>query len=82
VLKRALVAAATAVTAGLLLATPANADPDDSPCELAISYFCRFVPVAPDLDRDLDLTQQQQVDPNAPPPDTLPVMDPCAAGCI
>jgi len=76
------VAAATAVTAGLLLATPANADPDDSPCELAISYFCRFVPVAPDLDRDLDLTQQQQVDPNAPPPDTLPVMDPCAAGCI
>ena len=75
-------AAATAVTAGLLLATPANADPDDSPCELAISYFCRFVPVAPDLDRDLDLTQQQQVDPNAPPPDTLPVMDPCAAGCI
>jgi len=76
------VAAATAVTAGLLLATPANADPDDSPCELAISYFCRFVPVAPDLDRDLDLTQQQQVDPTAPPPDTLPVMDPCAAGCI
>ena len=75
-------AAATAVTAGLLLATPANADPDDSPCELAISYFCRFVPVAPDLDRDLDLTQQQQVDPTAPPPDTLPVMDPCAAGCI
>ena len=81
-LKRTLVAGATVVTAGLLLASPANADPDDSPCELAISYFCRFVPVAPDLDRDLDLTQEQQVDPNAPPPDTLPVIDPCAAGCI
>ena len=81
-MKRTLIAAATAVTAGLLLAAPANAGPNDSPCELAISYFCRFVPVAPDLDHDLDLTQQQQVDPNAPPPDSLPVFDPCAAGCI
>lgn len=80
-LKTTLIAAATAVTAGLLLATPANADPDDSPCELAISYFCRFIPVAPDLDHDLDLTQRP-VDPNAPPPDSLPAADPCAAGCI
>jgi len=79
---KTLIAAATAITAGLLLAAPANADPDGSPCELAISYFCRFVPAAPDLDHDLDLTQQQPVDPNAPPPDTLPVVDPCAAGCI
>ena len=22
------------------------------------------------------------VDPNAPPPESLPVLDPCAAGCI
>jgi len=83
VLKRVVIAAATALAAGgLLLAAPANADPGDGPCELAISYFCKFVPVAPDLDHDLDLTQVQPVDPNVPPPDSLPVLDPCASGCI
>jgi hypothetical protein len=81
-LMRTAVAAVAALAAGMLLAAPANADPDDSPCELAISYFCKFVPVAPDLDHDLDLSQQQPVDPNAPPPDSLPVINPCAAGCI
>jgi hypothetical protein len=79
-LKRTVVAAVAALAAGLLLAGPASAGPNDSPCELAISYFCKFVPVAPDLDHDLDLTQP--VDPNAPPPDSLPAIDPCAAGCI
>jgi hypothetical protein len=82
VLKRTAIAAAAVLTAGLLLAAPANADPGDNPCELAISFVCRFVPIAPDLDDDIDLTQQQAVDPNAPPPESLPVADPCAAGCI
>jgi hypothetical protein len=81
-LKRTAVVAAAALVAGMLLAGPADADPGDSPCELAISYFCKFVPIAPDLDHDLDVTQQQPVDPSAPPPDSLPVFDPCAAGCI
>ena len=81
-LKRTAIAAAAVLTAGLLLAAPANADPGDNPCELAISFVCRFVPIAPDLDDDIDLTQQQAVDPNAPPPESLPVADPCAAGCI
>ena len=81
-LKKALIAAATAVTAGLLLAAPANADPGDNPCEFAISYFCKFVPIAPDLYHDIDVTQGQQVDPTAPPPESRPVFDPCAAGCI
>jgi hypothetical protein len=83
VLKRTAIAAAAALAAGLLLSAPATAEPGDNPCELAINFLCRYVPIAPDLDHDVDLTQQQPpADPNAPPPDSLPVVDPCAAGCI
>jgi hypothetical protein len=82
VLRRTLIAAGAALAAGALFAIPASADPGDDPCEFAINYFCRFVPIAPDLEGDVDLTKQQPVDPNAPPPESLPVADPCAAGCI
>jgi hypothetical protein len=82
VLKRMSIAGATAVTAVLLFAAPTSAEPGDNPCELAITFLCRIVPVAPNLDHDVDLTQQQPVDPNAPPPESLPAVDPCAAGCI
>jgi hypothetical protein len=83
VLKRTAIAAAAALAAGVLLATPASAEPGDNPCEFAVNYFCRFIPIAPDLEGDVDLTQlQPPVDPNAPPPESLPVVDPCAAGCI
>jgi hypothetical protein len=82
VLKTTVIAAAAALGAGLLLAAPATAEPGDNPCELAISFLCKFVPIAPELDHDVDLTQQQPVDPNTPPPESLPVVDPCAAGCI
>jgi hypothetical protein len=83
VLKRTVIAAAGALTAGLLLAAPATGEPGDNPCELAVNFLCRFVPIAPDLEGDVDLTQQQPpLDPNAPPPESLPVVDPCAAGCI
>ena len=82
-LKRTVIGAAAALAAGILRATPANAEPGDNPCEFAINYFCRFIPIDPDLEGDVDLTQQQPpVDPNAPPPESLPVVDPCAAGCI
>jgi len=83
VLKRTVIATATALAAGLLLSAPATAEPGDNPCELAINFLCRFVPIAPDLDHDVDFTRQQPpADPNAPPPESLPVVDPCAAGCI
>jgi hypothetical protein len=83
VLKRTVIGAAVALAAGVLLAAPSAAEPGDNPCEIAISYICRFVPIAPDLEGDVDLTQQQPpVDPNAPPPESRPVVDPCAAGCI
>ena len=81
-LKRALTIVTSAVAAAAFFATPANADPGDNPCELAINFLCRFMPVAPDLDHDVDLTQLQPVDPNAPPPESLPVVAPCVAGCI
>ena len=80
--KRTLIAAAAALTAGIFLAAPADAQPGDNPCEFAINYFCKFMPIAPDLEGDVDLTQQQPVDTYAPPPESLPVVDPCAAGCI
>jgi hypothetical protein len=75
-------AAVAALAAGTLFAIPANAEPDDNPCQFAINYFCKFIPIAPNLEGDVDLTQQQPVDPNAPPPESLQVVDPCAAGCI
>jgi hypothetical protein len=77
------IATAAALATGLMLATPATAEPGDNPCELAITFLCQFVPLAPGLDHDVDLTQQQPpADPNAPPPDSLPAVDPCTAGCI
>jgi hypothetical protein len=83
VLKMTVIAAAATLTTGLLLAAPASAEPGDNPCELAVNFLCRFVLIAPDLEGDVDLTQQQPpLDPNAPPPESLPVVDPCAAGCI
>jgi hypothetical protein len=82
-LKGTVFAATSALMAGLLLAAPATAEPGDNPCELAVSFLCHFVPFAPGLDDDVDLTQQQPpAAPTAPPPDSLPVVDPCAAGCI
>jgi hypothetical protein len=82
VLKRTLIVAGATLAAGIFFAIPASADPGDNPCEFAINYFCKFIPIAPDLEGDVDLTQQQPVDPNAPPPESLPVVDPCTAGCI
>ena len=82
-LKRTVAAALAALAASVFLAGPAQAEPGDNPCALAVNFLCRFVPVAPDLDHDLDLTQlQPPPDPNAPPPESLPVVNPCAAGCI
>jgi len=83
VLKRTLIAAAAALAAGTLFAVPASAESGDNPCEFAINYFCKFIPIAPDLEGDVDLTKDRPpANPNAPPPDSLPVVDPFAAGCI
>jgi hypothetical protein len=67
---RTLVAsAAVAMAAGMLgWAAPAGAEPVDNPCELAIGLLCRFLPIAPELDHDVDLTVDQ--------PDIPPTMEP------
>lgn len=53
-----------------------NASPADDPCPLAMSFLCGFLPIAPDLDGDVDLTKQlPPADPTAPAPDSLPPAD-------
>jgi hypothetical protein len=78
------VTAVGALATALVLAVPASAEPGDNPCDFAINSICRFIPIAPDLEGSIDLTQQlPPADPNAPPPESLPVVNPCAAaGCI
>jgi hypothetical protein len=75
--------AAVLATAALTSAGQAIAQDGPPPCEFALAFFCNILPMAPDLDHDIDLTQQlPPTDPNAPPPESLPVVDPCATGCI
>jgi hypothetical protein len=82
-LRRAIIAAVGACGAAVSLAVPAAAQPDRPPCDLALSFVCNMIPMAPDLDHSVDLTDQlPPVDPNAPLPETLPPLDPCSAGCI
>ena len=83
VLKKATVAVLSALAVAVFLAVPGSAQPGENPCDLAINFFCKFVPIAPDLEDDIDLTQQlPPADPAAPPPESLPPADICAGGCI
>lgn len=61
VVKRAAIALTAAVTTGLCVAPPADADPGFDPCHASVMLLCRFVPMMPDLDHDIDLSQ----DPDA-----------------
>jgi hypothetical protein len=80
---RLLIAGTVAAIATLVSATPAVAQVSPPPCELALAFVCNLLPTAPDLEHGIDLTQNQPpADPNSPPPESLPVADPCAAGCI
>jgi hypothetical protein len=74
------------VTVGAVLAvslsSPAAADNSGGPCTLATSFLCRMVPMAPDLDHDIDLTTQlPPADPNQPPADSWGPANVCGAGC-
>lgn len=88
-IKKAIVLAAAASAVTLGVAAPASANPGD-PCPLAVSFLCNFVPIAPDLDHNIDLTQNsgtiagQPVPqmPSAPDYDYGPPADVCANGCI
>ncbi|MDT5078223.1 MAG: hypothetical protein QOJ80_2860 [Mycobacterium sp.] len=82
--------ASAAVIGGIAFAstclTPpaaALADPADDPCSLAVSFLCHFMPMAPNLDGDVDLTKQQPpADPADPRATAPPLTDICISGCI
>ncbi len=57
VLKRAAIILLGTVTTGLCLAAPAGADPGFDPCRSSVPFVCRMFPMMPDLDHDVDLTQ-------------------------
>jgi hypothetical protein len=54
--KSAIVALGVTV-AGVVAATPAGADPGNDPCASTRIPICRMLPIMPDLDHDIDLTQ-------------------------
>ncbi|WP_099022372.1 fibronectin-binding protein [Mycolicibacterium palauense] len=81
---RTLAAGAALITgpmlaAGVGLAAPAVAEPGPPPCGPSLFPICNFLPIAPQLDGDVDLTTNQ---PEAPGLEDVPPVDPCAAGCI
>lgn len=59
-MRRALVAAGAA-GAAIAFSAPASANPGDAPCPLALVPVCVLLPAYPNLDHDVDLTQ----DPDA-----------------
>jgi hypothetical protein len=58
-------------------AVPARADPGAGSCPLAIAFLCGLVPIAPDLDHDVDLTK---VPPGVNPVELYQDSDPAACG--
>ena len=75
------IASISVAVVGWVAPARAVADPADDPCPLAAALFCRFVPIAPELDGDVDLTTQvPPADPRLPAPDPPPV-GVCARGC-
>lgn len=69
------VVAAGLIGAALGVAAPAGADPADDPCQLAVTFLCRFLPIAPDLDHDVDLSQDPGAFSSQPLPET-PAVEP------
>lgn len=51
------VVVAIGVTVPLWCAAPVAAEPGNEPCELAVTFLCKFMPIAPTLDHDIDLTR-------------------------
>lgn len=79
---------AIGVVAGLVivptaLAVPASADPGGDPCQSGLNFFCKFIPTAPDLDHNIDLTQgQPPAGPAQQAPENQPPAPLCAFGCV
>lgn len=69
---------ALGLASALTSAGPAVAGPGDNPCALAINLLCRFVPIAPELDHDIDLTMPAA--PDNPVPASLDPGNPLPPG--
>lgn len=79
---RRMLCAASLLISGIGSAPVADAEPGADPCAGSGIIFCRFLPIAPELEGDIDLTKQAPpVPPDAPPPDAAPPADFCANGC-
>jgi hypothetical protein len=79
----AVIAGTGVAAASLMPPAAAVADPADDPCSLAVSFLCHFMPMAPNLDGDVDLTNQQPpADPADPRTTAPPLTDICTGGCI
>lgn len=72
IVKGAAVAGVGAAVAALFCGCPANADPATDPCELAVTFLCKFMPIAPNLDHDIDLTQGPATINGTPVPQAPP----------
>ena len=57
-MRRPAIAVLAGLAVGLLTAAPVQADPGDNPCDLAVNFLCRFVPIAP-ADFNLLLAEAQ-----------------------
>ncbi|MDT5100899.1 MAG: hypothetical protein QOC76_4636 [Mycobacterium sp.] len=86
---RAAIVVTGMIAAAFGATAPAGADPTDDPCQLAVTFLCRFVPMAPDLDHNVDLTKEPAIVDGQPLPeipagtqsqDTSPA-DICVDGC-
>jgi len=56
-LKKAAIVLLGTAASGIYLAVPAGADPGYDPCRSIYMPICRMLPLMPDLDHDIDLTQ-------------------------
>jgi hypothetical protein len=77
------VVAVGVLSSQIAVAVPSVADTADDPCGLAVPYLCRFMPIAPDLDGDVDLTTPlPPTGDAAPAPHSPPPADVCTSGCL
>jgi hypothetical protein len=79
-MRRRVIVSAGLIVAALGVAAPAGADPGPS-CQLAMAFLCRVLPMAPELDHDVDLTQDpdalyNQTPVETPAPETIPSQAP------
>ncbi|MGO9155787.1 fibronectin-binding protein [Mycobacterium sp.] len=75
VLKAAAIILLGTMTTGLCPAAPAGADPGFDPCHSGVPFACSVFPMMPDLDHDVDLTQDPDALTGGPGPTNQPGAD-------